>query len=95
MLFEFQYTETVLDCQLFGCVDNFSKILLLNFQMVIRPIFVVLPNNLRKQLKKHSPAKVTISLAKHYLLEVKLPKPKPETDQNPAQQSPQITVNFL
>lgn len=85
----------MLECQLFGCVGNFSKMLLLNFQMVIRPIFVVLPNNLRKQLKKHSPAKVTISLANHYLLEVRLPKPKLETDQNPAQQSLQITVNFL
>lgn len=63
--------------------------------MVIRLIFVVLPNNLIKQRKKHSPAKVTINLIKHYLLEVRLPKPKPETDQNPPQQSPQITVNFL
>lgn len=83
------------ECLLLWCIGNLSKMLLLNFQMVIKPTFVVLPNNLIKQLKKHSLAKVTISLAKHYLLEVRLPKPKPETDQNPAQQSPQITVNFL
>lgn len=90
-----EYSEITLVCPLFRCIGNLSKIFLLNFQMVIRPIFVVLPNRLIKQLKKHSPAKVTISLAKHYLLEVRLPKPKPETDQNPAQQSPQTTVNFL